>query len=208
LAYLLNVSFLKFRNIYRVAIFLPYITSLVAVTIIFGVIFGNTQSGLANYILSWFDVESIGWKTSDWGAKVAISTMIFWRWVGYNTIIYLAGMQSIPNDLYEAAKIDGANTRQQIMHITIPMIKPFIILTVFLSTVGSLQLFVEPYLFNRAAFRSESITIVMYLYRDAFRNNAFGTASATAIVLFIMIMLVSAFNVYLTNRYGKRKEGV
>lgn len=208
LAILLNVAFLRFRSFFRVTIFMPYITSMVAVALIFSVIFSNHESSLANYVLGLFGMEPVSWATSEWGTKIAISVMVFWRWVGYNTIIYLAGIQSIPNDVYEAATIDGANKFQQVIHITLPLLKPFIILTVFFSTVGALQLFSEPTVFlGAAAFtRDEAMTVVMYLYRDAFRLQSFGTASATAIILLIIIVIFAAINTYVASgRLGKKK---
>ncbi|MBT2570007.1 sugar ABC transporter permease [Planococcus sp. ISL-110] len=208
LAILLNVAFLRFRSFFRVTIFMPYITSMVAVALIFSVLFSDHESSLANYVLGLFGVDPVSWGTSEWGTKIAISIMVFWRWVGYNTIIYLAGIQSISNDVYEAATIDGANKIQQAIYITLPLLKPFIILTVFFSTVGALQLFSEPTVFlGAAAFtRDEAMTVVMYLYRDAFRLQSFGTASATAIILLVIIVIFAAINTYLTSGIGKKKK--
>ncbi|WP_034333667.1 MULTISPECIES: carbohydrate ABC transporter permease [Bacillaceae] len=209
LAFLLNLSFLRFRNFFRVTIFMPYITSMVAVALIFSVLFSNHETSLANYVLGVFGFDPVNWATSEWGTKIAISIMVFWRWVGYNTIIYLAGLQSISNDLYEAATIDGANKFQQMIYITMPLLKPFIILTVFFSTVGALQLFAEPTVFlGASAFtRDEAMTVVMYLYRDAFKLQSFGTASATAIILLFIIIIFSAINTLVTSGAGRKKEG-
>lgn len=208
LAILLNVAFLRFRSFFRVTIFMPYITSMVAVALIFSVIFSDHQSSLANYVLGLFGADPVSWGTSEWGTKIAISIMVFWRWVGYNTIIYLAGIQSIPNDVYEAATIDGASKFQQVIHITLPLLKPFILLTVFFSTVGALQLFSEPTVFlGASAFtRDEAMTVVMYLYRDAFKLQSFGTASATAIILLVVIIIFAAINTYLTSGIGKKRR--
>lgn len=203
LAYALNSALLRYTGLFRVAIFLPYVTSIVAVAIVFSVIFSNNDGGLVNSFLALFGVEPITWSRSEWGTKVAIATMIFWRWVGYNTIIYLAGMQSIPNDLYEAAKMDGATVMQQIRHITIPMLKPFIFFTVFTSTIGALQVFAEPQIFQGRGGRPEGISIVLYLYREAFVSNYFGTASAVAIVLFFIIVILAVANLLLANRIGQ-----
>jgi cellobiose transport system permease protein len=210
LAFLLNLTFLRFKNFFRVTIFMPYITSMVAVALIFSVLFSNHESSLANYVLGLFGFDPVNWATSEWGTKIAISIMVFWRWVGYNTIIYLAGIQSIPNDLYEAATIDGANKRQQLLYITMPLLKPFIILTVFFSTVGALQLFSEPTVFlGTGAFtRDEAMTVVMYLYRDAFKLQSFGTASATAVILLFIIIIFSAVNTMLTSGFGRKRRGV
>ncbi|MDO6654428.1 carbohydrate ABC transporter permease [Anaerobacillus sp. 1_MG-2023] len=210
LAFLLNLTFLRFKNFFRVTIFMPYITSMVAVALIFSVLFSNHESSLANYMLGVFGFDPVNWSTSEWGTKIAISIMVFWRWVGYNTIIYLAGIQSISNDLYEAATIDGANKFQQLLYITMPLLKPFIILTVFFSTVGALQLFSEPTIFLGAgAFtRDEALTVVMYLYRDAFKLQSFGTASATAIILLVIILFFATINTLITSGNGRKKKGV
>lgn len=208
LAFLLNLSFLRFRNFFRVSIFMPYITSMVAVALIFSVLFSNNETSLANYVLGVFGFDPVNWATSEWGTKIAVSLMVFWRWLGYNTIIYLAGIQSIPNDLYEAATIDGANKFQQLIYITMPLLKPFILLTVFFSTVGALQLFAEPTVFlGASAFtRDEALTVVMYLYRDAFKLQSFGTASATAVILLIIIIIFAAINTFLTSGIGRKKR--
>nr|WP_028782172.1 sugar ABC transporter permease [Thalassobacillus devorans] len=208
LAFFLNMAVIRFTDFFRVTIFMPYITSMVAVALVFGVFFSSSETALANYLIGLFGLDPVSWKTSEWGAKIAISLMVFWRWVGYNTIIYLAGLQSIPKDLYEAATIDGAGKVQQFFHITIPMLKPFIILTVFMSTVGALQLFAEPAVFlGSSAFnRDEAMTVVMYLYRDAFNLGSFGTASATAVLLLIIIVGAAALNTWLTSGIGRKKK--
>ncbi len=211
LAYFLNLAVIRFTNFFRVTIFMPYITSMVAVALVFGVFFSSNETALANYVIGLFGVDPVSWKTSEWGAKIAIALMVFWRWVGYNTIIYLAGLQSISKDLYEAATIDGANKLEQFIYITIPLLKPFIILTVFMSTVGALQLFAEPTVFlgSSAFSRDEAMTVVMYLYRDAFNLGSFGTASATAVLLLIIIIGAAAINTWLTSGIGsKKKRGV
>ena len=208
LAYFLNLAVIRFTNFFRVTIFMPYITSMVAVALVFGVFFSSNETALANYVIGLFGVDPVSWKTSEWGAKIAIALMVFWRWVGYNTIIYLAGLQSISKDLYEAATIDGASKVEQFIYITIPLLKPFIILTVFMSTVGALQLFAEPTVFlgSSAFSRDEAMTVVMYLYRDAFNLGSFGTASATAVLLLIIIIGAAAINTWLTSGIGSKKK--
>lgn len=210
LAFMLNQAYLKFKNAFRAMIFMPYITSMVAVALVFGALFSNHSTAFANYILNIFGMDTVAWKTSEWGAKIAVSLMVFWRWLGYNTIIYLAGLQSIPNVLYEAARIDGATIVQQLRYITIPLLKPFIVLTVFISTVGALQLFTEPTVFLgiQAFTRTEVMTVVMYLYRDAFVLQSFGTGSATAVILLLIIIVFSVINTRLTVGIGKPRRGI
>lgn len=208
IAFALNSSLIRFRNTFRTLIFLPYITSIVAVAIIFGLVFNNQPFGFANYILSLFDGGPIRWAAEYWPVKFAIATMVFWRWVGYNTIIFLAGMQSIPRELYEAAKIDGASIGQQLRLITLPMLKRIVMFVVFTATIGSLQLFTEPLIFLGRGLREEGITVVAYLWRDAFVYNTFGTASAAAIVLFVIIITLTAINLALSNLIGRSKRRV
>lgn len=203
LAYALNSALIKLKSFFRISVFMPYVTSTVAVAIVFGIMFNSQEFGLFNAILGNFGIDPVSWSTSEWGVKMAISTMVFWRWVGYNTIIYLAGLQAIPNELYEAAVIDGATTRQKIQYITIPMLRPIIIFTVFTSTIGALQLFTEPLIFIGRTYRQEGITVVLYLYREAFANQAFGPASATAIILFLIIIVISSINVLVANRIAR-----
>ena len=137
--------------------------------------------------------------------------MIMWRWTGYNMVIYLSGLQSIPADLYEAARIDGAGRFQQLIHITLPLLKPFIIFTVMMSTIGSLQLFTEPYVFlgqsGTSSLRSEGITMVNYLYSEAFSNSFFGTAAATAVILLVFTIMFSMINMWASNKLGGDTEG-
>ncbi|GAE32722.1 carbohydrate ABC transporter permease [Halalkalibacter hemicellulosilyticus] len=206
LAFALNSTLIRFRNTFRTLVFLPYITSIVAVAIIFGVVFNNQPFGFANYLLSFFDIDPIRWNQEYWPVKFAIASMVFWRWVGYNTIIFLAGMQSIPRELYEAAKIDGATVGQQIRLITLPMLRPIMMFVVFTATIGSFQLFTEPLVFLGRGLREEGITMVAYLWRDAFVYNSFGTASAAAIVLFLIIIVLTSINLLITNRIGRSKK--
>lgn len=204
LAVALHSGINRFKNSLRAIYFLPNITSIVAVTIVFSAVFAN--KGMANYVLSLFGADPVAWSADYWGVKLAIASMVMWRWVGYNTVIYLAGLQSISHELYEAAKIDGANKRQLLMYITLPGLRPFIIFTVLISTIGSLQLFTEPYVFlgqgGTATTREEGTTMVIYMYSEAFRNGFFGTAAATAVVLFIFTIIFSAFNMWATRRIG------
>lgn len=203
IANLLNQNFLKLKQFFRVGLFVPNVTSLVAVAIIFSSIFGYNY-GLINYVFGEiFGMEKFDWKSSYFGAQFAVSAMVMWRWTGYNAIIYLAALQSIPNDLYESATIDGASKVQQFFNITIPMIRPMILFTVIMSTIGGMQLFVEPLLFATNAQggpQGQVLTMVMYLYDTAFGKNSFGYASAIAWLMFLIIIVFSFFNMYLTRK--------
>jgi cellobiose transport system permease protein len=199
IAFLLNSSFVRFRNAYRIAYFLPNVTSIVAVAIIFSTVFAN-KYGLLNFVLTSFGMGSVQWLNFPFGIHMAISSMVIWRWTGYNAIIYLAGLQSIPSHLYEAARIDGASTFQSFFRITIPLLRPVILFTVITSTIGGMQLFTEPQVLvgNDGGVGNNGMTIVLYLYREAFVRNYFGYASAVGWGMFVIIVLFSIINWMIT----------
>ncbi|WP_339315555.1 sugar ABC transporter permease [Paenibacillus sp. FSL R10-2734] len=204
IAILLNSGMTRFKKTFRILFFMPNITSIVAVTLVFSTLFGN--NGMINWMLNGLGLESVAFNSGWWGVKIAISSMVMWRWTGYNAIIFLSGLQSIPTDLYEAARIDGANRRQQLTFITLPLLKPFIVFVTLLSTIGALQLFTEPYVFlgqsGTGSTRQEGITMVTYLYSEAFRNGFFGTAAATAVLLFVVTIIFSVLNMLVSSRMG------
>jgi cellobiose transport system permease protein len=199
IAFLLNSAFVRFRGAYRIAYFLPNVTSIVAVAIIFSTLFAN-KYGLLNYLLTSIGTKPVEWLNLPFGIHIAIASMVIWRWTGYNAIIYLAGLQSIPNHLYEAAKIDGASTLQSFFRITIPLLRPVILFTVITSTIGGMQLFTEPQVLvgNNGGVGNNGMTIVLYLYREAFVSNHFGYASAVGWGMFVIIVLFSAVNWLIT----------
>lgn len=203
IAFLLNVPMLRFKGFYRTAFFLTNVTSIVAVTIIFKSIFGN-QYGLFNYILTVIGLEPVPWMNSGILVKIVIASMVVWRWAGYNAIIYLAGLQSIPNTLYEAAKIDGASSYQMFFHITIPMLRPIILFTVLMTTIGSMQLFTEPQVLlgDSGGVGESGLTIALYMYQQGFIKHEFGYAAAISWALFLIIALFSLFNWKVVQRTG------
>lgn len=205
IAFLLNAPFVKYRGFYRTAYFLTNVTSIVAVAIIFKSIFGNSY-GLLNYLLTTIGMDSIEWLNSEFLVKIVIASMIVWRWTGYNAIIYLAGLQSIPNTLYEAAKIDGANLMQQFFYITIPLLRPIILFTIMMTTIGSMQLFTEPQVLlgDSGGVGGSGLTITLYMYKQAFIENQFGYASVVSWALFVIIGLFSLINYLIVQKVGSR----
>ena len=200
LAQVLNAQ-LRVRTLFRMAVLLPQITSLVAVTLIFAQLFGRDY-GIVNYVLGLVGIHHVYWEAGRFSSWIALSTMVIWRWTGYNALIYLAAMQAIPDELYEAAVVDGGGRWQQFRHVTVPMLRPTIIFTVIISTVGGLQLFTEPYLFeqNQSGHTGGSgrqyQTVALYLYEKSFGSSQFkfGYASAIAWSLFLIIAVASLIN--------------
>ncbi|GLY23548.1 sugar ABC transporter permease [Micromonospora sp. NBRC 101691] len=215
LANLLNRQ-LRARTLFRMTVLVPNVTSTAAVAIVFGVLFGR-EFGMVNWLLDLVGVDPVGWKSDRFASWVAISAMVDWRWTGYNALIFLAAMQAIPRDLYESAAIDGANRVRQFWSITVPLLKPTIIFTVIISTIGGLQLFTEPRLFHsgtnpiRGGPMRESQTVTMYMFENAFAPHYnFGYGSAVAWLLFALIAVVAAINVLMLRRLaggGRKKEG-
>jgi cellobiose transport system permease protein len=188
----------RFRSFYRIAYFVPNITSVVAVTMVFGSVFSN-NFGLLNALLQSVGLQKIEWLSAPWGIKVAIASIVLWRWTGYNAIIFLAGLQAISSDVYEAAKMDGASPRQTFWRITVPLLRPVILFTAVTSTIGGLQIFTE----SQVLFGSSGaiggpgdggLTIVSYLYDSAFGKHQFGYGAAIGWALFILIVLFSIIN--------------
>ena len=177
LAHLLNTK-LRARTFFRMGVLLPQVTSLVAVALIFTQLFSRDY-GLVNYVLARRSaIHNIDWEAGRLSSWIALSVMVTWRWAGYNALIYLAAMQGIPDELYEAAAIDGAGSWKQFSHVTVPQLRPTIIFTVIISTIGGLQLFTEPYLFEplkqgaTGGSARQYQTVVMYLYEKAFAGRS------------------------------------
>ncbi|MGB3764584.1 MAG: sugar ABC transporter permease [Ornithinimicrobium sp.] len=196
LAQLLSYN-MRVRNFFRVSMIIPYATSLVAATLVFASIFSNSSGGLANVLIGLFGLDPISWTNGKWTAQFAIAVIVTWHWAGYNALIYLAGMQSISKDLYEAAAIDGASRWRQFVHVTLPGLRPTILFTVVLSTIGATQLFTEPFLFGGGAgggALGQYQVVAMYMYEMAFEIGRLGRASAIAMVLLVLVILLVLLN--------------
>lgn len=192
MATLLNKSGLKFKGFFRVVIFLPCVTSLVAYSVLFKMIF--SQSGIVNNVLMKLSLiaQPIGWLSDPFWAKVTIILALLWRWTGYNMIFFLAALQNIPKEIYEAADIDGAGKVRQFFNITVPQLKPIILFTAIMSTIGTLQLFDEPMNLTMGGPANSTMTISQYIYNVSFVYAPnFGYASAISYTVVMMIALLS-----------------
>lgn len=192
LACALNGLLMRWRNALVGIYFLPYITSTVAIAILFSALF-STDYGLINAALGLFGVPAQDWINDPERLKPAIALVVFWRFVGFNTVLYLAALQTIPRELYEAATMDGAGRWQRFRHITLPGLRAMLLFGVTLSVIGSLQLFEEPFILTngRGGNDQAGMTSAVYLYRLAFDFNDFGAASAMAWLLFILLALAT-----------------
>ena len=214
LAVFIHTAFKRLRDGVVGAYFLPYITSTVAIAIMFSSLF-STDFGLVNQGLialghtpglGWlFPTEPVDWLGRPENIKPAIAVIVFWRYVGFNVVLYLAALQTIPKDIYEAATMDGAGRFQQFFFITLPSLKPMIFFGVTLSVIGGLQLFEEPFILTggRGGSDQAGMTTAIYLYRMAFDFNDFGAASAMSWLLFLVVVVLT----WLTNRAFRPRGG-
>lgn len=194
LAFLLHQN-IRFKGAYRLALFIPNVTSMVAMAIVFGSVFSDSF-GLINGALTAIGASEIPWLSSPIGIKITIAAMVIWRWTGYNAILYLAGLQAIPTELYESARVDGANNWHIFSRITVPMLRPVILFTLITSTVGGLGLFTEPQVLlgDEGGPGEAGMTIVLYQYYQAFTQFDFGYGSAIAWALFIIAAVFAIIN--------------
>jgi cellobiose transport system permease protein len=206
LAYALNQG-VKGGTFWRMSVLLPNVTSVVAVTIVFGQLFGRDY-GLVNWLLGVFDLGKIDWQAGEASSQVAIAVMIVWRWTGYTALIYLAAMQAVPRDLYAAAALDGATRFQQFRKITVPAIRPTIIFTVVVATIAGMQVLAEPLLFGGGSLTGGSDrqfqTLSLYLYEVGFSRWEFGYASAASWATFALILLAAILAYLLVSRLRRR----
>ena len=190
-ALLLHSRLVKFQAFFRTALFAPVVTTLVAVAVIWRYLF-HPHYGLLNYTLGLIGIPPIDWLGDPRWAMPAIIVFAVWKNFGYNMIILLAGLQSIPEQLYEAARIDGASMWQQFRHVTLPMLAPIVTMVNTLTIAGYFQLFAEPYVMTQGGPLQSTVSVLYFMYEEGFKWWNLGSASAVAFVLFLFIFCVTA----------------
>ncbi|HEX7740406.1 MAG TPA: sugar ABC transporter permease [Marmoricola sp.] len=202
IAHLLNHR-LRGRTFFRVAILMPYATSLAAATVIFLELF-DPHTGVVNWALHLVHLPEVDWQGSKWPSQIAVSAIVTWRWTGYNALIYLAGLQSVDTQLYDAAAIDGAGRWAQFRHVTLPALRPTILFTIIISTIGAAQLFGEPLLYHNGKTDGGTMgqyqTLGLLMYQQGWTNDRLGLASATAWTMFLIIVCAVLINLFLVRR--------
>lgn len=201
-------SNLRNKTFWRMSVLLPFIVMPVAVALIFGSMFGE-RYGLVNSVLAHIGIGPILWHTEPLASQVAIATMVNFRWTGYNALILLAGMQAIPRDLYESAVIDGAGALQRFFSITIPQLRPTVIFVIITATIGGLQIFDEPRLYDQIGLGGADqqwMTMTIYLYKLGWTQLNFGRAAAVAWLLFLVIVVIGLANLAITRRIASSES--
>ncbi|WP_082581544.1 carbohydrate ABC transporter permease [Leifsonia sp. Root227] len=190
LAYTLNQTWLKFRTGFRLIYFLPAVTTLVAYSVVFRVMLA-TDGGAVNQLIGLFGIAPVDWLNDELWARVALIASITWRWTGYNMVILLAGLQSIPAEQYEAARVDGAGRWATFSKVIVPQLRPAIVFTTITSTIGALQLFDENVILTGGGPNNATLTPVLYLYKVGFQQFDPGYASAIAWLLVLLTGIIS-----------------
>ncbi len=187
-ALLLNSKLTKFKSLFRLAYFLPVVTTLVAIAIVWRFIY-HPGFGILNFFLGLFGINPIDWLGDPFWAMPSIIILAVWKNFGYNMIIFIAGLQNIPEELYEAADLEGASGFQKFIHITLPMLAPTTIFVSVITMIGYFQLFAEPYVMTQGGPLNKTLSIVQYMYQEGFRWWNMGYSAAIAFVLFIIIFI-------------------
>ncbi|PNR88262.1 sugar ABC transporter permease [Petrotoga sp. 9T1HF07.CasAA.8.2] len=189
-AALINREATYFKNFFKVSFYLPSITNTVAIAIVWAWML-NPDYGLINWFLGLFGIQGPNWLGDPIWAMPSVIMLVVWKAVGYNIILFTAGLQNIPDYLYEAAELDGASRFQQFLHVTIPSLRPTIFFVTVMTVIGYLQLFEEPYMLTAGGPLNSTLSIVLYLYRQGFRFFKLGYASSIAFMLFLMIFALT-----------------
>ena len=201
-AILLDAGTLKWKPVWRVALFAPYVTTLVATAVVWRYLL-HTRYGLVNYALGWFGIAPVDWLGSPTASLPAILIFVAWKTFGYNMVIFLAALQTVPQDLHEAARIDGAGPFTRLRHVTLPAIAPTVLLVSILSIAGFFQLFAEPYVMTQGGPAQSTVTILYFMYEEGFKWWNLGTGSAVAFILFLCILGVTLLQLAIVNRMSR-----
>ena len=201
-ALLVNAKLVRFKSFFRTIFFLPVVTTLVAIAVVWRYLY-HPRYGLLNYALGLLGIDPIDWLGDPNWAMPAIILLAVWKNFGFNMIIFIAGLQSIPEHLYEAARIDGANTWQQLRFVTLPMLGPTFLFVAIMTMIGYLQLFAEPYVMTQGGPAHSTLSIVLLMYEEGFRWWNIGYAAAVAFVLFVLILAATLLQLKLGQGDGE-----
>lgn len=206
-AVFLNHRLMKFTNFFRASIFIPALTSVIVAGTIFRMIFGESEAAFANQIVQLLGFEPIEWRYGAASAMFLMVALACWRWMGVNVLYYLAALQNVSKDLYEAADIDGANTWQKFRNVTFPAIKPIFIFLSTITTINGFRMFEESFVFFETSSPGNiGLTIVGYIYIEGIQRNDMGFGAAIGIVLLAIILVVSVIQLIATGAFKKDDE--
>ncbi|MFI2364126.1 carbohydrate ABC transporter permease [Promicromonospora sp. NPDC019610] len=188
-----NIGSARIKGFFKASMFVPALTSVVVAGIVFRLIFAESDTAIMNQVAEFFGFGPVRWLRGDVTGLVALLAIALWRWTGVNMMYFLAGMQAIPTEYYEAASIDGASRFRQFLHITIPNLRPTIVYVVTISVYGGLAMFLESFMLyaGNNSPNNQGLTVVGYLYRKGIEENDLGFASAVGVVLLVVVMAIN-----------------
>tara|TARA_R110002012_G_scaffold322025_2_gene553920 strand:+ start:116432 stop:117349 length:918 start_codon:yes stop_codon:yes gene_type:complete len=200
-AVILHARVVKWRPIWRVMFFAPYVTTLVATAVLWNYLL-HTRYGVINWAVTSVGLPAVDWLGSPATSIPAILMFVVWKTFGYNMLIFLAVLQTVPDDLYEAARIDGAGPWKSFRHVTLPAIAPTLLLVSIISVAGFFQLFAEPYVMTQGGPAQSTVTVLYFMYEEGFKWWNLGSASAVAVILFLCIFAVTLVQLWVSRRLG------
>lgn len=207
LSVLLDSKLVKFKTIFRASLFIPALTSTIVAGMVFRLLFGETDTAGANQILNWIGLGSVDWRYNAWSGMFLMVLLCSWRWMGVNILYFLAALQNVPNELYEAADIDGATRFQKFIFVTLPFLKPVTIFVTTISIINGFRMFEESFVFWEAGSPGNiGLTVVGYIYQQGIQQNNMGFGAAIGVILMLIIFVVSFIQLMLTGAFKRGDE--
>ncbi|WP_078544572.1 carbohydrate ABC transporter permease [Litchfieldia alkalitelluris] len=206
LAVLLDSKIVKFKTFFRASLFMPALASTIVSGMVFRLMFGETDTATANQILGWMGIAPVDWRFNAWSGMFLMVLLCSWKWMGVNILYFLAALQNVPKELYEAADIDGASSLKKFIYVTLPFLKPVTIFVGTISVIAGFRMFEESFVFWEAGSPGNiGLTVVGYLYQQGIQQNDMGFGAAIGVVLMLIIFIVSFIQLILTGAF--KKEG-
>ncbi|UOQ50025.1 sugar ABC transporter permease [Gracilibacillus caseinilyticus] len=203
-AVILDSKLVKLKTLFRASLFMPTLASTIVAGMIFRLMFGETESGAANQIISLFGLDPVNWRYHAWSGMFLMVLLCVWRWLGVNILYFLAALQNVPNELYEAADIDGATIFQKFRYVTLPFLKPVTIFVVTISIINGFRMFEESFVFWEAGSPNNiGLTVVGYIYQQGIQQNDMGFGAAIGVILMIIIFIISFIQLILTGAFKR-----
>ncbi|MCT2535395.1 sugar ABC transporter permease [Aquibacillus koreensis] len=207
LAVILDSRFIKLKTIFRASLFMPALASTIVAGMIFRLMFGETDTAAANQLLNWLGMESVDWKFNAWSGMFLMVMLCVWRWLGVNILYFLAALQTVPKELYEAAEIDGASIFKKFWYVTLPFLKPVTIFVVTISIINGFRMFEESFVFWEAGSPGNiGLTVVGYIYQQGIQQNDMGFGAAIGVILMLIIFIISFIQLVLTGAFKRGDE--
>jgi arabinosaccharide transport system permease protein len=207
LAVLLDSKLAKFKTFFRASLFVPALASTIVSGMVFRLMFGETDTAVANQFLNWLGLDSVDWRYNAWSGMFLMVLLCSWKWMGVNIIYFLAALQNVPKELFEAAEMDGATTFKKFRYITLPFLKPVTIFVITISVIAGFRMFEESFVFWEAGSPGNiGLTVVGYLYQQGIQQNDMGFGAAIGVVLMLIIFVVSFIQLILTGAFKKEDQ--